>query len=136
MLILALYPNLLNVSLGYKCILNTCEWFSNNYKKVPKFKVVTNLTYLPEELLIGIKKYNIILTVSLDGPEEINNELRISKDTDINVFETVKNNIRRLRKIGCPIQAVECTFTQKHKELGYTKAVSYTHLTLPTTPYV
>lgn len=107
--------------LGYKCILNTCEWFSNNYKKVPKFKVVTNLTYLPEELLIGIKKYNIILTVSLDGPEEINNELRISKDMDINVFETVKNNIRRLRKIGCPIQAVECTFTQKHKELGYTK---------------
>lgn len=45
-----------------------------NYDELPIFKVVTNFTYLPDELLDAIIKYKIIITVSLDGPKEINDK--------------------------------------------------------------
>jgi uncharacterized protein len=107
--------------LGYKNIVNTCEWFTNNYKRAPKFKAVTNMTYLPEELLEAIIKYNIIITVSLDGPEEINNQLRYSNQSNLNVYQRVIDNLKRLKNRGYQIQAIECTYTDAHIRNGYTK---------------
>lgn len=107
--------------LGYKCIIYTCEWFEKNYTKMPKFKVVTNLTYLPEELIDVIVKYHIVLTVSLDGPEKINNINRYSKDKNINVYQTVVDNINRLKERGYSVQAIECTYTNEHRKSNYSK---------------
>ncbi len=107
--------------LGYKSIIYTCEWFEKHYKKTPDFKVVTNLTYLPNELIDTIIKYKMVLTVSLDGPEEINNQNRYSKKDNINVYQTVVKNIERLKKRRYSIQAIECTYTNEHRKSGYSK---------------
>lgn len=60
-----------------------------------------------------IKKYKIILTVSLDGPEEVNNKNRISRDGG-NVYIKVMKNIERLEQNGIRIQAIEATYTKNH----------------------
>ena len=67
-----------------------------------------------------IKKNNIILTVSIDGPEEINNVNRIARDNG-NVFESVSNNIKVLDSCGVKIDTIEATITKQHREKGYTK---------------
>lgn len=106
---------------GYKAIINICELFEKKVDKLPIFKVVTNMTYLPDELINTLVKYKFIITVSLDGPEEINNRLRFSKKEDFNVFQTVKSNIDRLNKRGLNIHAIECTYTKLHEMKGYFK---------------
>lgn len=107
--------------LGYKAIINICEIFEKKVDKLPIFKVVTNMTYLPDELIDVMVKYNFVITVSLDGPEEINNCLRFSKKEDLNVFKTVKKNIERLNERGGNIRTIECTYTKLHEEKGYFK---------------
>ena len=46
---------------------------------MPEFFVVTNGTILTDGLLETIKEFNIKMTVSLDGPKEINDRLRVDK---------------------------------------------------------
>lgn len=107
--------------LGYKAIIKTCEWFEKNYDELPIFKVVTNFTYLPDELLDAIIKYKIIITVSLDGPKEINDKQRVFSYQHLSVYDAVTQNLCRLEKRNYKIQAIECTYTEQHKIMGYSK---------------
>ena len=83
--------------------------------------MVTNFTFLPEELLDDIVKYGINLTVSIDGPKEITNEQRISRTQNMDVYDTIVKNLNRLRKRGRDVSAIECTCTDLYKKLGYTE---------------
>lgn len=85
------------------------------------YGMVTNFTFLPEELLDDIVKYGINLTVSIDGPKEITNEQRISRTQNMDVYDTIVKNLNRLRKRGRDVSAIECTCTDLYKKLGYTE---------------
>lgn len=107
-------PTLAEEEIDYFCRL------LNMNNLTPQLKMVTNLYEVSEKLIKLIKKNNIILTVSIDGPEEINNINRIARDNG-NVFESVSNNIKILNSYGVKIDTIEATITKQHKEKGYTK---------------
>lgn len=88
--------------------------------KFLKYKMVTNLYRISDHLIDVIKKYNIILTVSLDGPEWVNNKNRIARNGG-NVYQNVINNIKQLKIKGVNIKAIEATYTSAHIEAGIKK---------------
>ena len=83
-------------ALGYKMISYICKKFKENDILVQNYGMVTNFTFLPEELLDDIVKYGINLTVSIDGPKEITNEQRISRTQNMDVYDTIVKNLNRL----------------------------------------
>ena len=85
-----------------------------------KYKTVTNLYQISDKMIDLINKYNIILTISLDGPEYINNKNRVARDGG-NVYQRVLHNYKRLNTKGVKIKAIEATYTLSHKEAGITK---------------
>ena len=107
--------------LAYQTISYLCGQFQKNNLSVGKYAMVSNLTFLPEEFLEDIAKYNIHITASIDGPKEITNEQRLSRDKRLDVYDTIVQNINRLRNQGLDITAVECTYTDAHRKAGYTR---------------
>ena len=107
--------------MGYETISYACRKFEENGIQVKTYSMISNFTFLPKAFIKDIKKYNINITVSLDGPSEITNRQRIGKNTKLDVYETVKNNITKLRNEGMDIVAIECTCTDLYSKLGYTK---------------
>ncbi len=106
-------------------ILAICEFFENNvqkhnFEKMPKFSMISNGTLIDENMAEIIKKYDIGMTISIDGPEEINNLLRV--DTfGKGSFERISRGIELLVKKDVPPLLLEATYTSKHKDLGYSK---------------
>ena len=82
----------------------------------PHYTMITNLTLLDNKALTIIQKNDIDLTVSLDGPAEINDQLRVdssgagSYDMVCKAIEKCKDNI-----VG-----IEATFTKLHEQQGWT----------------
>ncbi len=62
----------------------------------------TNGSVFSKELAKIFKKYNVTLAISLDGPPELHNSMRINKG-DIGTFDMVKKNIERYHKAGVEI---------------------------------
>lgn len=87
-------------------------------KARPTLMVSTNGTILNEDILRIIREYDLKVTVSIDGPPEITNLLRPSRNGKP-TSETLEANIRRMRdETGQPSQ-VEGTYTDTHLALGY-----------------
>lgn len=107
--------------MAYKTISYICRQFEKKHIAVKRYSMVSNFTFLPDEFLEDIIKYNIKITVSVDGPPEITNKQRVGKVRDIDVYNTVRENIDKLREKGGDINAIECTCTDMYVELGYTK---------------
>lgn len=85
-------------------------------EKIPQYTMITNLTLIDKRALNVIQKNNIRLTVSLDGPAEINDQLRIDS-AGKGTFETISRNIQLCRG---QINAFEATFTRLHEQAGFT----------------
>lgn len=102
-----------------------CEFFEQYSSlglidKMPYFTMVTNGTLIDEALAEIIKKYHIRVTVSVDGPPEINDKLRVDKVGN-GTFAKIERGIRLLQEVGNPPQMLEVTYTTLHHELGYSK---------------
>lgn len=101
-----------------------CEFFSRNVlignlNRTPLFTMVTNATLMDDRMASIIQKYDIHITVSIDGPKDINDELR--KDRAGNgTYEKIKSGIEKLKEFGVPPRMLEATYTQFHKDKGYT----------------
>ena len=65
---------------------------TNNIEK-PTFSIVTNGTLIDNETLELFNKYHFLVTISIDGIKEVNDENRIYKNSTKSVFDTVKNNL-------------------------------------------
>ena len=107
--------------LGYQIIMHVCERFEELPLKQPEYKIVSNFTFLPEEFIDYIGKYHIVITASIDGPREITNRLRISRQGNTDTYEKVVANIQRLKERELDIRCIECTYTEEHLKQGYTK---------------
>ncbi len=106
--------------IGYKIIIYICDKLKEENLKL-NYTMVSNLTMLPEEFISYIKRYNISITVSLDGPKEITDHLRLPKSGSDSTYEKVKNNIERLEKSDIKIKLIECTYGNLHRKIGWTK---------------
>lgn len=103
-----------------------CEFFEQYsslglIEKMPIFTMVTNGTLIDEALAQTLKKYDVRVTVSVDGPPEINDKLRVDKAGN-GTFARAERGIRFLQEAGNPPQMIEVTYTALHYKLGYTKA--------------
>jgi uncharacterized protein len=79
----------------------------------PSFTVITNGTILNKKIIDLIRKHKLRITVSLDGPAEIHDKLRVYPDGK-GSFNCVTSNIQDMKKeTGQPI-SVEGTFTSHH----------------------
>lgn len=92
-------------------------------KKIPVYTMVTNGTNYNSQIRDVLLKYQIRVTVSIDGPQIINDELRIYKDGR-GSYEKVADNIKKMQNDGVEITAIEATYTSMHVRNGYSpKAV-------------
>lgn len=79
--------------------------------------IITNGTIMNEEILDFIKEHRIPFTVSVDGPEAVNDAARFYADgrgTHKKIVETIE----MLRAAEIPF-TIEATFTKKALNLGY-----------------
>lgn len=107
--------------LGIGAIVSICEHFKtlfqyNKIESIPKYSMVSNFTIMNETIKKVIEKYNISVTVSLDGPEEINDCLRVFPD-DRGTYKLISNHIWELKK---NVKSIEATYTKMHTEAGWT----------------
>lgn len=104
-------------TLNYSVIHLICEYFKFLYNKgiisyLPQFGITTNAYELNDDMLRLIKDFSFIVNVSLDGPKEVHNRLRKSKDNQ-GTYDSIVTNIQNLEKLKIPLE-FECTFTREH----------------------
>ncbi len=102
-----------------------CEFFetgvrNGTFEKIPVFLMVSNGTLIDEKMAQIIHRFHIGVTVSVDGPQEINDLLRVDA-AGAGTFSRVSKGIENLVNAGSPPILLEATYTTRHKELGYTK---------------
>ena len=101
-----------------------CDLFNEFAKSglidaIPKFTMVSNGTYYSSLLAETIKKYKIELTISIDGPKKIHDQLRITSDGK-GTFDTICENLKKIRNDNIHLNLVEVTYTTLHKKAGIT----------------
>lgn len=104
---------------------HVCEFFEKSvqdgtFEKMPIFLMVSNGTLIDEKMAEIIRKFNIGVTISVDGPKEINDLLRVDAAGN-GSFAKVSRGIDCLNKAGSAPIMIEATYTAKHKEMGYSK---------------
>ena len=83
--------------LNYQLMEYVCEYITNLYKTekihiMPQFGIVTNGTIINDDILRILSVYNIAVTISCDGPREINDKLRVNKNHE-GVYCIISKNI-------------------------------------------
>ena len=102
-----------------------CDFFHENVEKgvfehLPTFLMVSNGTLIDKHIVELIHRYNIRVTISIDGPREINDLLRVDAEGK-GVFDRISRGIKLLEDAGIPPIMLEATYTEKHNAMGYTK---------------
>lgn len=110
--------------LNLPVITTVCEYVTNLTRTkgipAPSFGLITNLTIFPKRLEEVVNRFKLHITVSLDGPKEINDLHQVFPNGK-GTYDVISANIKRLKEhTGQPI-AIEATITKDHAKLGYTK---------------
>lgn len=78
-----------------KAIVNYLE--SLNLNKATRYSLTSNFTYLSDQIMEFIVRYNFDILISLDGPKEIN-DLQRFMSNGVGSFNRVMDNIEKLKK--------------------------------------
>lgn len=100
----------------------------NEFKNMGiKFLLQTNGTILNDQIIQLLNDFNITVTVSLDGPEDINDINRVDK-TNNGTYKTIINNMDILnKKTNKGVTAVQATYTNNAKN-KYSRSSVIKHL--------
>ncbi|MGB7605631.1 MAG: radical SAM protein [Lutisporaceae bacterium] len=101
-----------------ECLLYVLDICKEKNLTLPKFSIITNGTLLTEDMIDFFNKYNVNITLSLDGPKHINDKARISKD-GTSVYDKVTENLKLMKKRKFKL-VLEATITKYHM-LAYKK---------------
>lgn len=104
--------------LDFSSIKAAIDEFNSLYNKrlirnIPKYNIITNATLVTDEMCDFFYKNKFNITVSLDGPIQIHDNLRPYKDNR-GSYQDIKKNIEKLKKYNCNVDTVECTYTSEH----------------------
>lgn len=89
------------------------EYICENTKDMNvKYLLQTNGTIVNSNIIRILKKYHIILTVSLDGPQYINDFNRIDMGGK-GTYEKIVNNINVMRENDINVRAIEATLSRE-----------------------
>jgi uncharacterized protein len=86
--------------------------------RLPKYNVVTNGTFLNENIARILYENNIRMTISVDGPKEIHDRER-KYHSGRGSFDIVVKNIRRTAEYQLNLDIVECAYNVNHASAGY-----------------
>lgn len=95
------------------------ELLKEHQLEIPRISITTNATLLTDEVLDFMKQYNINISVSLDGDQEINDYARKYSSGNISVYKEVYNKCKRMEQkdINYVIQAtINCKHIMNFKE--------------------
>ena len=113
--------------LNFDIIKHIVEYTSNkNHNKTIQYNIVSNLTLITDEMIEFIKKYNIGISTSIDGNEELHNQNRKYINTQ-GTYKNVIEGITRLKNAGIGFGAIQTTTKQS---LSKSKEIVDTYLLL------
>ncbi|WP_029687956.1 radical SAM protein [Thermoanaerobacter sp. A7A] len=103
--------------LGFKEIVKFVEYVTTISKKnkniiEPRFAIVTNGTLIDQYAYEIFERYHFAVTISLDGPKEINDKMRIFRNGHRSVFETVKHNLEKCSIHRTHLLVAEATLSE------------------------
>jgi uncharacterized protein len=117
--------------LNFPVIRMVCEYVEGRKVRFPTWlppslSMVTNLSLIPKGFPDLIRDHHIRITVSLDGPQYVNDLQRIFKSGK-GTFLTVSRNIERLKAETGQPEAVEVTLTNGHatQRIGHDELIEY-----------
>ena len=113
-------PSMFPETIGQVCRYMHILYETERLRHIPRFYMVTNGVCFTEELFEYIKKYNIKITISVDGGKKINDELRIHRNGK-GTYDEVKNTINKLKKQGTEPVTIEATYTSLHEDYNITR---------------
>ena len=88
---------------------------------VPAFTAISNGTIVNDRIIDLINRYNLLVTVSLDGSRAVNDSHRVYANGK-GSYQRVIENIRRMKeRTGQPLQ-IEGTYTARHVEMRFSLA--------------
>ncbi|MBP3461419.1 MAG: radical SAM protein [Bacilli bacterium] len=97
--------------LGMKKFIEKVENVKDKYNKIIKYRIEINCIIVNDELISLLKKYNVSIGISSDGPKEMTDKSRV----DINgkgVTEKIEQGIKKLKESGLTIDGAVCTIGQ------------------------
>lgn len=99
-------------------IINYVENLKNGNDKIKtRIGFVTNGTILDEHILDLIEKHNLTVTLSLDGPPKVNDQMRVFANGQ-GISEVVEKNIKLMKERTGQPSTIEATYHQGHVDQG------------------
>jgi len=112
--------------LNPKIIKFVCESFERLYKEnkinyIPTWGLITNGTILNDEILNLIRKYIKIITVSIDGPSDLNDFNRKFLN-GMGSYSKIAYFIKRIKNETDSLVKFEATYTSYHSQNNWSRA--------------
>lgn len=105
--------------INFELIKNITPWIIGYYRakgaKEPEFYIVTNGTILNDEIMDFFNKYNVTVTISIDGNKKINDTNRIFNNGK-GTYDTISSNINTLNAKRKHLLALEMTVNESNIE--------------------
>ena len=86
----------------------------------PEFFIITNCISISQKCMKVLHRYRIHVTISIDGPAEINDQLRVFPN-GYKTHDLVLRNLQKLRAHGIEPAMVEATYTAIHERAGLSR---------------
>jgi len=88
---------------------------------LPNYTMVSNGTLIDKKMAHIIASYEIRVTISIDGPKDVNDKLRITNEGS-GTYEDIINGISNMINAGSSPKMFEATYTKLHNDMGYSKS--------------
>lgn len=96
---------------GIKQFIDLAENLKQQSDKVVQYRIVTNCTLITDDFIQLAKKYNILVGISVDGPKNLTDPIRIKED-GTGAFDDILDGIKKLEANGIPVNGAVCTIGQ------------------------
>jgi uncharacterized protein len=109
-------------ALATNVIATVCSHIRNKFEQhgiaaLPQYKMVTNGTLMTETMLDLIRRHDIQVTVSVDGPKELHDKLRPFKNGK-GSYDSVRNGFYQIVTKTDRVPSLEATYTKAHLDAG------------------
>lgn len=96
---------------GIKQFIDLAETIKSDSDKIVQYRIVTNCTLITDEFIDLAKKYDILVGISIDGPKQLTDPIRIKGDGS-GAFDDIIAGINKLADNGIPVNGAVCTIGQ------------------------
>lgn len=96
---------------GMKKFIEISEVLREKYNKRAQYRTVTNCTLVSDEFIELAKKYDIKVGISIDGPKDMTDSVRIREDGS-GAFDDIMIGIKKMTSNGVDVDGAVCTIGQ------------------------